>query len=42
MHSIKRFLTKERDTPYMALETDYSTGDTGQLKTRIEAFIEML
>lgn len=41
-YSIKRFLTKERDTAYMALETDYSTGDTGQLKTRIEAFIEML
>jgi len=41
-YTVKRFLTKERDIPYIALETDYSTGDTGQLKTRIEAFIEML
>ena len=30
------------DTPYMALETDFSTSDAGQIKTRLEAFIEML
>ncbi|WP_028856138.1 double-cubane-cluster-containing anaerobic reductase [Psychrilyobacter atlanticus] len=41
-HSIKRFLTKERNVPYIALETDYSTGDAGQIKTRMEAFVEML
>jgi len=41
-HKIKRVVTKEKDIPYIALETDYSTGDTGQIKTRIEAFIEML
>lgn len=28
--------------PYMKLETDYSTGDSGQLETRLSAFIEML
>jgi len=28
--------------PYLKLETDYSTGDTGQLETRLAAFIEML
>ena len=28
--------------PYMKLETDYSEGDTGQLETRLSAFIEML
>lgn len=28
--------------PYMKLETDYSTADSGQIKTRIAAFIEML
>ena len=28
--------------PYMKLETDYSAGDTGQLETRLAAFIEML
>ena len=28
--------------PYMKLETDYSTGDSGQIETRIAAFIETL
>ena len=28
--------------PYMKLETDYSEGDTGQLETRLAAFVEML
>ncbi len=28
--------------PFMRLETDYSMGDFGQLKTRVEAFLEML
>lgn len=30
------------EVPFLALETDYSMEDAGQLKTRIEAFIEML
>lgn len=41
-HRIKSFVTKEKNISYMSLETDYSTADTGQLKTRIAAFIEML
>ncbi len=28
--------------PFLALETDYAAGDEGQLRTRIEAFIESL
>ncbi|GHV75342.1 2-hydroxyglutaryl-CoA dehydratase [Spirochaetia bacterium] len=40
-HTIGEFL-KTRNIPFMSLETDYSTGDTEQLKTRIAAFIEML
>ena len=28
--------------PYLALETDYDDADAGQLRTRIEAFIEMM
>ncbi|MDO4556227.1 MAG: double-cubane-cluster-containing anaerobic reductase [Lachnospiraceae bacterium] len=28
--------------PYMKLETDYSTADSGQIETRLAAFIEML
>lgn len=41
-HRIKEFIMKEKNTPYMNIETDYSESDTGQLKTRIAAFIEML
>ena len=33
---------EEHDVPYLKLETDYSTGDSGQLETRIAAFIETL
>ncbi len=33
---------EERGIPYLKLETDYSTGDIGQIETRIAAFIEML
>lgn len=41
-HSIKEFINKEKHIPYMALETDYSKADVGQINTRIAAFIEML
>ncbi len=37
-----RAICKEKGIPYMALETDYSTADAGQLDTRIAAFIETL
>lgn len=40
--SIKRFVTGKMGIPYMAVETDYSTSDIGQLKTRMTAFMEML
>ncbi len=33
---------KEAGIPVLFIETDYSNDDTGQLKTRIEAFLEML
>lgn len=39
---INRYIREKHDIPYMAIETDYSTSDTGQLATRIAAFIEML
>ncbi|MDO5027877.1 MAG: double-cubane-cluster-containing anaerobic reductase [Bacillota bacterium] len=41
-HSIRKFVNEEKNIPYMALETDYSSADIGQLNTRISAFIEML
>ncbi|MEY1090350.1 double-cubane-cluster-containing anaerobic reductase [Morganella morganii] len=39
---INRHIREKHDIPYMAIETDYSTSDAGQLATRIAAFIEML
>lgn len=39
---IKRFVTEEKNIPYLALETDYSQSDIGQINTRVAAFIEML
>ena len=33
---------QENDIPVLRLETDYSQEDTGQLRTRVEAFVEML
>ena len=39
---IKRFVKENYHIPYMAVETDYSTSDIGQLNTRMAAFIEML
>ncbi len=37
-----RELYQAQDIPYMALETDYSKADSGQIDTRIAAFIETL
>lgn len=39
---IKDYVTKEKNVPYLCLETSYSNTDQGQVSTRIEAFIEML
>lgn len=33
---------KEKGVPVLKLDTDYSAGDMGQIKTRVDAFIEML
>lgn len=41
-YGIKQFVNNEKKLPYMAIETDYSQTDVGQIKTRISAFIEML
>ncbi len=38
---IKEMCEKEK-IPFLNIETDYSSEDTGQLQTRIEAFIEQL
>ncbi len=41
-YGLKEFTLKECQTPYISVETDYSSSDLGQLMTRIGAFIEML
>jgi benzoyl-CoA reductase/2-hydroxyglutaryl-CoA dehydratase subunit BcrC/BadD/HgdB len=41
-YNVKRIITKEKEVPYIALETNYSESDRGQIQTRMEAFIEML
>ncbi len=40
-YTIREFLNG-LNVPFLSLETDYSSGDVGQLKTRAAAFIEML
>lgn len=41
-YKIKEFVTKEKNIPFMSIETDYSKGDTEQIRTRFEAFVEMI
>lgn len=41
-YNTKNFVTKEKGLPYINIETDYSEFDTGQLNTRLNAFLEML
>ena len=40
--AVKTFVTREKNIPYLALTTDYSTADKGQIDTRLNAFVEML
>lgn len=39
---IRRLVNKELGLPYLAIETDYSTTDAGQIETRLGAFTELL
>ncbi len=41
-HQMKSVVTKEGKKSYMSIETGYSPSDLGQIKTRIEAFLELL
>jgi benzoyl-CoA reductase/2-hydroxyglutaryl-CoA dehydratase subunit BcrC/BadD/HgdB len=38
---LKEYLSAHGNVPLLQIETDYSQGDAGQIKTRIEAFLEM-
>lgn len=35
-------IVEKMGIPFLRIETDYSMGDMGQLKTRVEAFLEMI
>ncbi len=35
-------MLSKKNIPTLNIETDYSMEDVGQLKTRVEAFIEMI
>ena len=41
-HYVKKFVTEEQGLPYLCLTTDYSESDSGQISTRISAFLEMM
>ena len=41
-YTIKRFVTDSLKKPYYMLETDYSKADSGQIQTRLEAFLETI
>lgn len=41
-YNVKNFVMKEKDKPYLCIETDYSKTDTGQITTRLSAFLEMI
>jgi benzoyl-CoA reductase/2-hydroxyglutaryl-CoA dehydratase subunit BcrC/BadD/HgdB len=38
---LKDYLATHGNVPLLQIETDYSQGDAGQIKTRVEAFLEM-
>ncbi len=40
--AVKKFVNGKKETPFIAIETDYSSSDIGQLNTRVAAFIEMI
>lgn len=40
--SLKNMVQNELGLPFIQIETDYSDSDTGQVKTRVEAFLETI
>ncbi|MFA6811292.1 MAG: 2-hydroxyacyl-CoA dehydratase family protein, partial [Desulfoplanes sp.] len=40
--SLREHVEQNHGLPFLHIETDYSQSDTEQLRTRIEAFLEML
>ncbi|MDF2873313.1 MAG: 2-hydroxyglutaryl-CoA dehydratase, D-component [Anaerocolumna sp.] len=40
--TVKNFVKDKLNLPFIQIETDYSDSDAGQIKTRVEAFIETI
>ena len=40
--TVKKFVQEELNLPFIQIETDYSDSDTGQVKVRVEAFLETI
>jgi len=40
--TVKSFVKEKLNLPFLQIETDYSDSDAGQIKTRVEAFIETI
>ncbi|SET11692.1 double-cubane-cluster-containing anaerobic reductase [Anaerobranca gottschalkii] len=40
--TVKNFVKEELNLPFLQIETDYSDSDVGQIKVRVEAFLESL
>jgi len=41
-HKTGRHVMEKRKIPFLKIVTDYSQGDAGQIKTRIEALLESI
>ncbi len=41
-YSVGKFVKEKYGLPFLHVETDYSESDTGQLRVRVEAFVEMI
>ena len=41
-HFVKRMVTQKKGIPYLNIETDYSQSDSGQINTRLAAFLETI
>ena len=41
-HKIKEHVTEKHKMPFLKIETDYSQSDIGQIRTRMEALLEMV
>lgn len=41
-HLIRQHVQERHQMPYLKIETDYSESDTGQIRLRVEAFLELI